>query len=52
MLSYEDSCDGCPRRPIWSSPDVKVDGVAAGDAETNNAKSQTRRSLPHSSAVE
>jgi hypothetical protein len=38
MMSYKDSCDGCPRRPIWSSPGVKVDGVAAGDAETNNAK--------------
>jgi len=38
MMSYQESCDGCPRRPIWSSPDVKVDGVAAGDAETNNAK--------------
>ena len=38
MMSYKDSCDGCPRRPIWSSPDVKVDGVPAGDVETNNAK--------------
>ena len=38
MMSYKDSCDDCPRRPIWSSPDVKVDGVPAGDAETNNAK--------------
>ena len=38
MMSYKDSCDGCPRRPIWSSPDVKVGGVSAGDAETNNAK--------------
>ena len=38
MMSYPESCDGCPRRPIWSSPDVKVDGVPAGDAETNNAK--------------
>ena len=38
MMSYKDSCDGCLRRPIWSSPDVKVDGVPAGDAETNNAK--------------
>ncbi len=38
MMSYMESCDGCPRRPIWSSPDVKVDGVPAGDGETNNAK--------------
>ncbi len=38
MMSYMESCDNCPRRPIWSSPDVKVDGVPAGDADTNNAK--------------
>jgi hypothetical protein len=38
MMSYMESCANCPRRPIWSSPDVKVDGVAAGDADTNNAK--------------
>jgi peptidyl-Asp metalloendopeptidase len=38
MMSYLESCEGCPRRPIWSSPDVKVDGVPAGDADTNNAK--------------
>jgi hypothetical protein len=37
-MSYQDSCDGCPRRPIWSSPEVKVDGIPAGDADTNNAK--------------
>jgi len=38
MMSYKDSCDGCPRRPVWSGPNVKVDGVPAGDAETDNAK--------------
>lgn len=38
MMSYMESCGGCQRRPIWSSPDVKVDGVPAGDVETNNAK--------------
>jgi hypothetical protein len=38
MMSYKDSCDGCPRRPVWSGPEVKVDGVPAGDAETDNAK--------------
>jgi hypothetical protein len=38
MMSYQESCDGCPRRPIWSSPDVKVGGEPAGDADTNNAK--------------
>jgi hypothetical protein len=38
IMSYKDSCDNCERRPVWSSPDVKIDGVAAGDASTNNAK--------------
>jgi hypothetical protein len=38
MMSYMEICGGCPRRPIWSSPDVKVGGVPAGDADTNNAK--------------
>lgn len=38
MMSYKDSCDGCSRRPVWSGPEVKVDGVPAGDAETDNAK--------------
>ena len=46
MMSYKDSCDGCERRPVWSSPDVKVEGVAAGDKNTDNArviKEQARR---------
>ncbi len=38
MMSYKDSCDGCERRPVWSSPDVNVRGAAAGDANTNNAR--------------
>ena len=38
IMSYKDSCDGCPRRPVWSGPEVKVDGVPAGDADTDNAK--------------
>lgn len=38
IMSYKDSCNDCPRRPIWSSPDVKIDDVPAGDANTDNAK--------------
>lgn len=38
MMSYKDSCNGCPRLPIWSNPDLKVKGVAAGDATANNAR--------------
>ena len=38
MMSYKESCGGCPRLPIWSNPSVKVQGVAAGDAKANNAR--------------
>jgi hypothetical protein len=38
MMSYEESCDGCPRLPIWSSPRLQVRGVAAGDAAADNAR--------------
>lgn len=38
MMSYEESCDGCPRLPIWSTPLVKVRGAAAGDAMSDNAR--------------
>jgi hypothetical protein len=38
MMSYEESCDGCPRLPIWSSPLIKVRGTAAGDATADNAR--------------
>jgi hypothetical protein len=38
VMSYAESCDGCPRLPIWSNPDVKVGGVAAGNAISDNAR--------------
>lgn len=38
MMAYKDGCDGCPRVPIWSSPMVKVRGVAAGNAQSDNAR--------------
>jgi ABC-type tungstate transport system permease subunit len=38
MMSYKDSCGGCPRLPIWSNPDIKIDGVPAGDAKADNAR--------------
>ena len=38
MMSYEESCDGCPRLAIWSNPRIKVRGVAAGDATADNAR--------------
>lgn len=38
MMSYEQSCGGCPRLPLWSNPDVRVGGVPAGDEFSNNAR--------------
>ena len=38
MMAYKSSCNNCPRLPIWSSPDVKVAGEAAGDPLTHNAR--------------
>jgi len=38
MMSYKESCDGCPRVPVWSNPDLKVRGERAGDAKSNNAR--------------
>lgn len=38
IMSYDESCGGCPRIPIWSSPNVKINGETAGDAERNNAE--------------
>jgi hypothetical protein len=38
MMSYEESCDGCPRLPIWSNPRLRVRGVAAGDEAADNAR--------------
>lgn len=37
MMSYEASCGGCVRLPIWSNPLVRVHGVPAGDASADNA---------------
>lgn len=38
MMAYKDSCDGCPRVPVWSSPNILIRGVSAGDAESDNAR--------------
>lgn len=38
MMSYKSGCNGCPRLPIWSSPDVVIGGETAGDAMTHNAR--------------
>ena len=38
IMSYKDSCGGCPRLPVWSSPLIQVKGETAGTAELNNAR--------------
>jgi hypothetical protein len=38
IMSYKVSCGGCPRLPVWSSPNVQVKGEAAGTADLDNAR--------------
>ncbi|MFM9940819.1 MAG: M12 family metallo-peptidase [Hyphomicrobiaceae bacterium] len=37
MMSYKSGCNGCPRLPVWSTPDKVVEGKPAGDVMHNNA---------------
>jgi hypothetical protein len=38
IMSYKDSCGGCRRIPVWSSPKVLIKGEPAGTAELDNAR--------------
>jgi hypothetical protein len=38
IMSYKESCGGCPRLPIWSSPKVLVKGEPAGTPDLDNAR--------------
>ena len=38
IMSYKESCGGCPRLPVWSNPLIKVKGEPAGTAELDNAR--------------
>jgi hypothetical protein len=38
IMSYKESCGGCPRMPVWSSPKVLVKGEPAGTADLDNAR--------------
>ena len=38
IMSYKESCGGCPRLPVWSSPLVKIKGEPAGTLELDNAR--------------
>ena len=38
IMSYKESCGGCPRLPVWSNPLIKVKGEPAGTPELDNAR--------------
>ena len=38
IMSYKESCGGCPRLPVWSSPKVMIQGEPAGTPELDNAR--------------
>jgi hypothetical protein len=38
IMSYKESCGGCPRLPVWSSPTIQVKGEPAGSADLDNAR--------------
>ena len=38
IMSYRESCGGCPRLPVWSSPNVMIKGEPAGTPEQDNAR--------------
>jgi hypothetical protein len=38
IMSYKESCGGCPRLPVWSGPKVLVKGEPAGTPELDNAR--------------
>jgi hypothetical protein len=38
IMAYKGSCNGCPRLPIWSSPNILIAGEPAGDALTYDAR--------------
>ena len=38
IMSYKESCGGCPRLPVWSSPRITVNGEPAGSTSENNAR--------------
>jgi hypothetical protein len=38
IMSLRESCGGCPRLPVWSSPKVMIKGEPAGTPELDNAR--------------
>jgi hypothetical protein len=38
IMSYKESCGGCPRLPVWSSPLITIKGEPAGAPDMDNAR--------------
>jgi hypothetical protein len=38
IMSYQQSCEGCPRIPFWSNPRITYKGEPTGTAEEDNAR--------------
>jgi hypothetical protein len=38
IMSYKESCGGCPRLPVWSSPKLVINGDIAGTSDMDNAR--------------
>jgi hypothetical protein len=38
VMSYKDSCSGCPRLPFWSSPNIIIRGEPGGTVDADNAR--------------
>ena len=38
IMSYRESCNGCPRRPYWPNPAIKIRGEAGGAIDADNAR--------------
>ena len=38
IMSYNESCNGCPRLPLWSNPAIKINGEPAGTVLADNAR--------------
>lgn len=38
VMSYKESCGGCPRLPFWSNPNLMIGDTPAGNELANNAR--------------
>jgi hypothetical protein len=38
IMSYRQSCSGCPRIPYWSNPTIKIRGEPGGTIDADNAR--------------